>query len=396
MQTNIKKDYPPAVIVGLNDASLCIIRSLGAKGISIIGIYDDTAQDYYMNSRYISKKIKSPMHDDRLIDTLINDVGKGLKGQAVLFCASDMSVLIISKYAEHLKRYYSFVIPTYEVASTQISKKGFYEFACENSFLVPKTFFSSGNGKIDEIIDDISFPCIIKPEYRDLQWSERVPLKVLYAESKEDFLDLINKYDLQYTSLVIQEWIDGDDSEVYFCLAYMNRDKKPLVLCTGRKLRQYPHLTGSTSVAETVRIPEIAEESVRLLTAAGYVGFCSVEFKRSKRDGKYYITEPTVGRPDTQEGICVGAGIDIPYVAYLDALGQEVGLVGSTKTGVKWINEPLEFYSLQNTVRDRMSFKRVLSPYKGFRSYALWNWNDPKPAWIFLREKMIKGIRRLL
>jgi predicted ATP-grasp superfamily ATP-dependent carboligase len=395
MSIDIKKDYPPAVIVGLNDASLCIIRSLGIKGIRIIGIYDDTTQGYYTNSRYIYKKFKSHTHDKQLIKTLIEDVTKTLKEPAVLFCASDISVLTISKYADQLSPFLKFVLPPYEMTSSQISKKGFYRFACDNSFLVPKTFFSVGKEEIEHITEEISFPCIIKPEYRDLRWSERVPFKVLYAKSKADFCNLINKYNIQHTSLVIQEWIEGEDSEVYFCLFYMNRHSKPLALCMGRKLRQYPHLTGSTSVAETIWIPEIADESLRLLTAARYVGFCSVEFKKSKTDGKFYITEPTVGRPDTQEGICLGAGIDIPYIAYLDAIEQDVRSVTDFKVGIKWINEPHEFYSIQKTLRNSFNIRSFLSIYKGNRTYALWNRNDPKPALTFINEKIVKGISKL-
>src|SRR4030042_2189383 len=121
MSIDIKKDYPPAVIVGLNDASLCIIRSLGIKGIRIIGIYDDTTQGYYTNSRYIYKKFKSHTHNEQLIKTLIEDVAKTLKEPAVLFCASDISVLNISKYADHLSPFFKFVLPSYEMTSSQIS-----------------------------------------------------------------------------------------------------------------------------------------------------------------------------------------------------------------------------------------------------------------------------------
>ena len=391
MSTN----YPPLVIVGLNDASLCIIRSLGSKGIRIIGIYDDTTQVYYLKSRYITQKIKSPTHDERLIDTLINNVAGSMNEAAVLFCASDMSVLAVSKHAERLKPFYRFVMPSYEVTSSQISKRGFCEFARDNSFLVPKTIFFDGKEKIEKIAEEIVFPCIIKPEYRDLQWNEKVPLKVLHAESKEDFLNTMNKYHLHHTQLVIQEWIDGGDPEVYFCLAYLDRHKKPLALCTGRKLRQYPYLTGSTSVAETVIIPEIADESVRLLTTAGYAGFCSVEFKKSIKDGKYYITEPTVGRPDTQEGICAGTGVDIPHIAYLDALGQDVKPVSNSRTGIKWIHEPHEFYSLQKALQNGFNLRGFVSLYKGERTYSLWRRDDPGPALSFMKEKMLKGTQKL-
>lgn len=392
---NIFKKYPPAVIVGLNDASLSLVRSLGRKGIRIIGFYDEDVKDYYIRSKYISLKLHRALYGEPLINALINEVACTLNEPAVLFCTNDDTVLTVSKYENQLRPFFKFVIPPYVVTRVQISKKEFHNFALNNSFLVPRTFFTNVDNDIEKVADEISFPCIVKPEFRDQEWSKKVPVKVLYAESKQDLLNLIKKYQIQKIPLVIQEWIDGNDSDVYFSLAYISRNHKPLAICIGRKLRQHPHLTGSTSVAETVSIPEIAGESMRLLNTAGCIGFCSVEFKKSKRDGRFYITEPTVGRPDTQEGLFISAGIDIPFIAYLDAMGQDISPLGTNyKIGVKWINEPLEFYCLQNYFKNGHNIKDFFSIYKGKRSYSLWAKNDLLPTLTFFKEKVTKGINR--
>ena len=392
----MSKDRPPVVIVGLNDAALSIVRSLGSKGIRIIGLYDDACQKYYIKSRYCSVRLRSPLHGEPLIDTLVKNVAGSLKETAVIFCTNDNTVLTVSKYEDALRPFFRFVLPPYEVTNAQISKREFQKFAMRNSFLVPKTFFTSRVEEIEEAAEKICFPCVIKPEFRDRAWDEKVRVKVLYAESKQNFLNLIREHQIHQTSLVIQEWIDGDDSEVYFCLSYINRNHKPLAVCVARKLRQYPHLTGSTGVAETVWVPEIAAESLRLLNAAGCVGFCSVEFKRSKRDGRFYVTEPTIGRPDTQEGICIGAGLDIPWIAYLDAIGQDSVPLGEFRKGIKWINEPLEFFSFQRWHRNGGKIKNFISIYEGKRHYALWAVDDPMPALTFLKGKAKKGIGRIL
>jgi len=386
-------EQPPAVIVGLNDAAMSIVRSLGQKGIQIIGLHDDNAKEYYISSKYISQKVKTPLAGEPLVSTLV-DIARTLREPRVLFCTNDNSVMSVAQNEAQLRPFFRFVIPPYEVANRHISKKGLHEFAQENSFLVPSTAFAFGKREIEEAGDAISFPCIIKPEFRDQTWSEKVPYKVLFAESREDFLQLVEKYELYEISLVIQEWIDGDDNEVYFCLAYLNRNQNPLALCTARKLRQYPHLTGSTSIAETVRVPEIVTESLRFLKTAGCIGFCSVEFKRSKRNGLFYITEPTIGRPDTQEGIFLSAGLDVPCVAYLDALGQEIAPLGDFEEGIKWINEPLEFYCFQICLRNGAKLTDFVKPYKGRRSYALWSRRDVMPILGFYRGKIMRGFQR--
>jgi D-aspartate ligase len=391
----MSQNYPPVVIVGLNDAALSIVRSLGRKGIRIIGLYDGNSPSYYIKSKYCSVRLQAPLSGEPLLDALINNVAKDLKEQAVLFCTNDNTVLSVSKYQDELKPFFKFVLPSYDVTSTQISKKGFHKFAIDNSFLVPKTFFANGVAEVEEIINGIAFPCIIKPEFRDRIWSGKVPVKVLYAQTEQEFLNLIKKYEIERIPLVIQEWIDGDDTEVYFCLTYISRNNGPLALCTGRKLRQHPHLTGSTSIAETIWNPEIATESIRLLTKAGCIGFCSVEYKRSNKNYQFYVTEPTVGRPDTQEGVCIGAGLDIPWIAYLDAIEQGSKPVGEFKIGIKWINEPLEFYCFQEHLRNGVDLKGFASIYKGVRSYALWSFEDPLPALTFIKDKAVKGINKM-
>ena len=50
------------------------------------------------------------------------------------------------------------------------NKKVFYEFAFKNGFNVPKTFFVSNKEDINIVGDRISYPCLIKPEYRDRYW----------------------------------------------------------------------------------------------------------------------------------------------------------------------------------------------------------------------------------
>jgi len=392
----MNNNYPPVIVIGLNSCSLSLIRSLGRRGIRVVGLYDDIYEKYFLESKYCSVKIKiSSVHNESLIDFLINDLASKLKEPAVLFCASDMTVLTVSKHEDQLKPCFKFVLPSYKVTNNLISKRGLHDFAIKNDFLVPNTFFTNSNQEIEEIADKVSYPCIIKPEFRDRNWNDNVPEKVLYAESKKHLFGLINRYKIQERPLIIQEWIDGDDTEVYFCLAYISRNQKPLALCVGKKLRQHPHLTGSTSIAETVWLPEIADESLRMLMTAGIIGLCSVEFKKSRKDGRYFLTEPTIGRPDTQEGICLSAGIDMPYIAYLDAISKQVEVLEKYEVGMKWINEPLAFYSFQELMRQERNLKKIRTLYKGPRDYSLWRYDDPRPAITFYKGKLEKGLRKL-
>jgi predicted ATP-grasp superfamily ATP-dependent carboligase len=64
-----------------------------------------------------------------------------------------------------------------------------------------------------------------------------------------------------------------------------------------------------------------------------------VEVKRDRRDGRYYITEPTVGRPNLQENLATAAGLNLAVVAYRDACDLPAVTESSPRRSAIWLNE---------------------------------------------------------
>lgn len=372
---------PPVVITGLCDAmSLYLIRSFGKRGIPVIGV-DSNISSYYSKSRHCSKVKCDSLFDSTLIHCL-RRIAYKLPRRPVLFNCTDQSVLNVSKNRELIDDIYHFVLPSHQTIEMLMSKKQFYEFATKKSFLVPKTCFSSTPEELNAIRAEIEYPCIIKPEYRDRKWAKKVPTKVIFVKSHKDFERYVKAYKIENMSLIIQEWIDGDDGDVYFCLAYLNRLGSPICVVPGRKLRQHPHLSGSTALAKTEWIPEVVSESKRLLLSARSKGFCSVEFKRSKKNGKFYIMEPTIGRPDSQQGICLAAGVDIPYIAYKDAFEETESTIkdaGEVVSHGGWIEESRLWYSIKDYLRGDYSRSELLEFLSGKKAFALLDFHDPMP-----------------
>jgi predicted ATP-grasp superfamily ATP-dependent carboligase len=397
MRNKENNKYPPVVITGLCDPmSLCLIRSLGRRGIPIIAV-DSNISSYYGKTKYCEKINCKSLFDSSLIECLL-ELGKYFERKAVLFNCTDQSVLNVSNNREELEKYYDFVIPPHTTIQQLMSKNLFSNFATNNNFLVPKTFFSHNRQEVESVSSKISYPCVIKPEYRDAYWLEHLPSKILFANSKEEYFRYFKMFDIANRSMIMQEWIKGGDSEVFFCLTYINRNHEPLGVLVGRKIRQHPPGIGSTSLAESVLMPKLADECVRLLKTSGCVGFNSVEFKYSIDEKLFYIIEPTVGRPDTQEGLSVSSGLDIPYLAYLDAIGKNPEPVTHYVEGIKWINEPFDFYSIQAYLkRDHSNLMGLLSAYRGKkRGYALWAVDDPLPFIHFVLHILKRGIKRII
>lgn len=388
-------DNIPVVITGICDAmSLSVARSLGKKNIPVIAV-DCIIDSWYAKSKYLVGCVKcDSMYDESLITTLISIAAK-LNKKPILINCTDQSVFNASNNRIKLENYYITNIPSHVVLETLINKKLFYRYA-ENNFLdIPKTYFTNNYDEIKDIGNIVTYPCIIKPECKNKYWQERVVNKVILVYSKHELHDTIQKYRLQNESLIFQEWIEGDDTDLYFCLCYISKEFDSSVVITGKKLRQHPHLAGTLSIAESVWVPEIALKTLKLFKTIGCSGFCSVEYKKSKIDGKYYIIEPTVGRPDSQEEMAVKAGLDIPYLAYWDMAGRDIGVVEKFEENIKWIDEPRMYYTLRECVKGSLSLSELFNMLSGKRSYALFDTDDLSPSKYFFVDnvkKLIKGL----
>jgi hypothetical protein len=62
---------------------------------------------------------------------------------------------------------------------------------------------------------------------------------------------------------------------------------------------------------------------------------------------------------------------------------------------VKWIDEPLMYYTIQEIFQKTLSLKDLASFLKGRRAYSLMTMNDPVPFLIFLKGKFHKILSKM-
>ena len=389
-----KGPSPVAIVLGLNVTGLCIIRSLGRRNIPVIAI-DSNIVGPSSHTKYSKNVLCTQLFDEPLLECLIT-LGRHLNTKAVLFPANDLSVLTICKYRADLNPYYEFVLPDEDVTELLINKKKFHEYAVKNEYNVPNTYFISDLAGIQMASDNLEFPCIIKPEYRDEIWNAHFNKKNIITDCKEDFINACNLVINYGCKVIVQEWIAGSDSDIFFCLAYIDRNFTPLAVFTGRKIRQYPVYTGSTSIAESIWQPEVAKQAIKVLSDVQCVGLCSVEFKNDRKNGNFKIIEPTVGRVNLQEALSVHSGMDIPFIAYQDALGRDPHPFNSFKEGIKWIYEEADLFSVLEYRRQKqITLKEYLASLQGKRSYALFASDDLKPFLSFVLNTSWHTLKRL-
>lgn len=308
------------VVVGGGVNGLGVLRSLGRAGMPIV-LLDTDLSEPTQKSRYGRKIRAEALSGEPLIDTLL-----GLRPQfdrpPVLMLTQEASVETVSNERERLKEHFRFSMPPQNVMAALQHKIGFQDLAAGLNFPVPRAM------RINRSTDwpalrELQFPCVFKPVTKSAEYGARFK-KAYKVASADEVESLWKDIATVVDEMIVQEWIEGGDSDVYFCLQYRDATGRRRASFVGRKMCQWPPLVGGT--ASCIPAPEVTDELTALtdafFDAVGFIGIGSMEYKRDPRDGRFYMVEPTVGRTDYQEEIASLNGVNIPLAAYYAETGS--------------------------------------------------------------------------
>ena len=387
--------HTPAVILGLGDTGYGTARSLAMHDIPIIAFEKDSTRPE--THTRLCEQIHAYQSEEDLLEQLLS-LFASIETPPVIYASGDMLVDFINRNRDRILPHSRIDFPSTQTVNELLEKTKFTKLATEHGFQIPQTII------IDESYDaqprmDVTFPCIIKPTWRSENWKRAKLPKVIRMKDEKELhagLPEIRKIE---ANLVVQEWIPGPDSSIYFCLAYFDNDSKCLGSFTGRKLRQWPIGVGSTACAEPAIAPEVTSETIRLFELARFKGFGSVEFKQHVETGQYYIMEPTVGRCNHQSFIATANGLNLPFVAYCSLTGQPIPASTRQKETV-WIDDQFDGLSiLANMFRGRLELLNLFRSYFSRKSFRFLNLRDPAPllhVWLQAPLKLSKYLKRAI
>jgi D-aspartate ligase len=329
----------PVVVTGADiPLGLGLARALRGLDVPIYGLALDRNDPCCRSSAWSDVESVAADSESEWLEALLKLSTR--HPRQVLFPAQDAVVDIVSRNRELLGEHYRFVLPDHPTVQLLADKTLFASWAQANGFPVPRTHIVSSPAELDAALNDVMFPIVIKPPVPNQKWHSAGGRKQHYrlnspaavANLPFQLFDISDRY-------VVQEWIEGNDSDVAFCLVYRDRSGRELGYQTGRKLVQWPVGTGNTAMCTTTEDLSLHRLAQQLFDRAGLVGTASVEVKRDRRDGRYYITEPTVGRPNLQSNVATAAGRNLAVVAYHDACGVPADTADAGSRKAIWLNE---------------------------------------------------------
>ena len=377
----------PAVVVGLDNVTgLQTARILAQHNIPVIGLAKDPLS-HFCRTKACKGVLQANTDNGDLLSGLLA-LASELKERPVLFPCSDASVLLISRNRRQLEDSFHIALPDAQVVETLMDKVGFYRYAMERELPIPQTFFISSGEDLEDAIRALTFPCILKPPLKTDLWEKNSKAKVLKIPDVNSLRKIYQDCSRWAEMLILQEWVEGTDNDLFSCNCYFNQQSVPLVTFISRKIRQWPPETGVSSLGEECRNDLVLEQSIQLFQSIGYRGLGYVEMKRDVRTGKHFIIEPNIGRPTARSAIAEAGGVSLLYAAYCDILGEPLPANLQQKYGkAKWIYLRRDIQSAVHYWRQgTLPLKQWLQSWQGVRRDAVFSWTDPGPFWGELRR----------
>ena len=362
----------PAVVIlgGLN--SLGVSRSLGAGNVTSYTI-DTRWLNPGMWSRYTNPVRSNSLEGEPLVQTLAQLQAK-LGGRPVLFNTHELAVLALSEHRDCVNVQFRFRLPRHEIVLVLQDKARFHEFATSAGLPVPPGAVLRSQADIAKKLSASSFPLVIKPADKASVHRGTVRGIAVCRSAREAVIACERVLEIA-GEVLVQEWVDGRNDEIYFCLFYRGRNGQIVSMFTGRKLASSPPGIGLTAfcaeAAETRQILEPMTEA--FLETVDYAGMGSMEYKWDRTNRRFVIIEPTVGRTDWQEEIATLCGVNIPLEAYRHELElpPEPRLRSSTGR-IVW----------RASIWERLKTERPTLPRNAVIYDGYWRLDDPMPGLI--------------
>lgn len=256
-----------------------------------------TSYSNILNIEYVDN-----LWDKKVFLKKMDEVSKKFKKKKLLLVGSnDTYVRLIVENSDQLSKKFIFNYPKLEILNNLLLKDEFYK-KYFNDLDLPKTYIYECNSNFDsKNIKDFMYPIIIKPSdgvcyYEHKFVNQAKVYKLNCLKDVERIIKIIKEsgYD---KNLIIQEFIPGDDTNLYDSILYVDKNGKTLVQSFAQIGLQEHSSTGVGNCTLLIngytqyKLDNIKERLVKFLEEIGYTGIAEFDLKYDNRDKKFKIFE---------------------------------------------------------------------------------------------------------
>ena len=395
----MKKNAQAAIVMNMFYTGLGIARSLGERGIRVIGL--SSHRGIYGNyTRYADVRFcpDSRENPDQLIEFLVK-LGQELGGISLIYPTRDDDVVFLDRFRSRLSSHFTPVIPSAEALDACLDKWETYGAARKAGVPVPRSWKIENQEDLCGSVSEISFPAVMKPisayYWRKAgAWDQVGARKAICVHSAIELQQEYKQVAYADGRVLVQEMIPGGDENILIAACYMDQTNKLAGSFTVQKLAQIPEQFGTGCVLKTVDRPELIALAARLLESIKFSGIAEVEFKWSPSAQEYQLIEINP-RPWDQHRLGNACGVDLIHLTYCDFSGQNLPAIQKSETEFKWVAEDVMLMeSLRSLWRKDGKIRSLRRLAKGKRIYAIWSAADPLPFLAYVPRHCITEVVR--
>ncbi len=302
-------------------------------------------EEYRIKSIVIGKYKSGPSNNSKIIDFFAD---KNMDNQEVfkktidafadkfnnkkiilLACGDSYAELIIKNKNSFKKN----IIAPYineSLMNDLIKKSKFYEMCDKYNLDYPKTFIHTKDIGADFELP-FEYPVILKPSNSISYWENefQTQKKVYKLYNSEDLKTVLNSiYSAGYNdSLIIQEFIPGEDTNLRIMISFSGKDKKVKLMSLAHVMMEErtPHGIGNSAMQINEYNKDLSYMLKNFLESIGYEGFSTFDVKYDYRDNKFKVLEINL-RQGRSNYYVTGAGYNIAkYVVDDYIYNKELG-----------------------------------------------------------------------
>ncbi len=335
MAADLPEGATPALVMNTHITGLAVARSLGRAGVPVIGL-DNERGGAGQHSRHLRALglVPGPAVDggSALAGHLLA-LGPCFPDRPVLFPTNDDWVLALTRHADALREHYRLPFADDDVVRRALSKSSLYRACASLGVAAPRTWYLDAETPAD-VARQVEFPCVLKPD-DSRGFYEAFRAKVFVVHDRDELLSRVAEAAERGLSLVAQEWVETRPGGFWSVASYLSPDGTARGVFTGRKLEQWPPDFGTSCLADARWEPAIAAAGVAVLQEMTYWGISEIEFVQDARTGRHLLLDVNT-RPWKWVGLPIAAGVDLPLLAYRDAVGERFS-AGPQSDGSRWV-----------------------------------------------------------
>ncbi|MCE9616609.1 MAG: hypothetical protein K8T26_20225 [Lentisphaerae bacterium] len=379
----LKPDTPVVILGASHNPALGVARSLGRHGVPLIGIGTNPRSSIHA-SRYFTR-----MHAWDVLTrppaesiAFLKDIARRQSTRPILLATYDDGVIFMADHADALADSYLFPRQPAPLVRSFCNKRELHDLVTRLGIPTALSSFPQNADDVEAFLARTRFPVVMKG-IDGARLERRCGFKHLIVHNANELRRRYREFeDPADPNVMLQEYIPGNDADMWLFDGYFDEHADCQLAFTGRKLRQAPIHSGAACFGVCTWNQTIADQTISLMKAVGYAGMLDVDYRYDHRDGLYKLLDPNPRVGSTFRLFVSDAGLDVVQACYLHLTGQALP-EGRPVEGRTWVSEDTDLLAAFCYWREgSLTWHEWRASLKGIGERAWFVPADLMPFWI--------------